>query len=106
MESATPMTTELAGKTALITGAGRGIGRALAFGQISMRGRLTERLGSAFEDMALEPGRGQTALVSVIHDHSHLYGILDRARSLGLELVSVQPSPLRQASSPESVDTE
>jgi hypothetical protein len=28
-----PVTTELAGKTALITGAGGGIGRALAFGQ-------------------------------------------------------------------------
>lgn len=33
MEGATPLTTELAGKTALVTGAGRGKGRALAFGQ-------------------------------------------------------------------------
>jgi hypothetical protein len=66
--------------------------------RISVRGRLTERLGSAFEGMALEPGQGQTGLVGMIRDQSHLYGVLDRVRSLGLELVSVQPSPAQSAS--------
>ena len=70
--------------------------------RITVRGRLTERLGSAFEGMALEPGRGHTALVGVIRDQSHLYGVLDRVRSLGLELVSVQPSPPQQASGPRA----
>ena len=58
--------------------------------RISVRGRLTERLGAAFEGMALEPGNGQTALVGDIRDQSHLYGVLDRVRNLGLELVSVE----------------
>lgn len=60
--------------------------------RISVRGRLTERLGSAFGGMTLEPGAGQTALVGDIRDQSHLYSVLDRVRSLGLELVSVEPS--------------
>ena len=58
--------------------------------RISVRGRLTERLGSAFEGMTLEPGNGQTGLVGDIRDQSHLYGVLDRVRNLGLELVSVE----------------
>ena len=58
--------------------------------RISVSGRLTERLGSAFEGMALEPGNGQTALVGDIRDQSHLYGVLDKIRNLGLELVSVE----------------
>ena len=74
--------------------------------RISVRGRLTDRLGSAFEGMALEPGHGQTALVGVIRDQSQLYGVLDRVRSLGLELVSVQPSPARQASGPVAGGTQ
>jgi hypothetical protein len=61
--------------------------------RICVRGRLTERLGSAFEGMSLEPGHGQTALVGKIRDQSHLYGVLDRVRNLGLELVSVEASP-------------
>ena len=61
--------------------------------RISVSGRLTERLGSAFEGMALEPGTGQTALVGDIHDQSHLYGVLDKIRNLGLELVSVKAIP-------------
>ena len=65
--------------------------------QISVRGRLTERLGSAFAGMAMETGEGQTALVGEICDQSHLYGILDRVRSLGLELVSVEPFRTDQA---------
>ena len=59
--------------------------------QIKVRGRLTERLGSAFAGMTMETGEGQTALVGEICDQSHLYGILDRVRSMGLELVSVEP---------------
>jgi len=65
--------------------------------QISVRGRLTERLGSVFAGMTMESRAGQTALVGVIRDQSHLYGILDRVRSLGLELVSVEPFRTDQA---------
>ena len=61
--------------------------------RITVRGRLTERLGSAFEGMVLEPGNGQTGLVGDIRDQSHLYGVLDRVRNLGLELVSVEAIP-------------
>ena len=66
--------------------------------RISVRGRLTERLGSAFDGMTLESAAGQTVLVGKIRDQSHLYSVLDRVRSLGLELVSVEPSPAAQAS--------
>ncbi|HYZ57971.1 MAG TPA: hypothetical protein VE733_31325 [Streptosporangiaceae bacterium] len=58
---------------------------------------MTERLGSAFAGMTMEPGAGQTVLVGEIRDQSHLYGILDRVRSLGLELVSVEPFRTDQA---------
>ena len=58
--------------------------------RIAVRGRLTERLGSAFEGFALEPGSGQSVLVGEIRDQAQLYGILDRVRDLGLELVSVE----------------
>ena len=58
--------------------------------RITVRGRLTDRLGSAFEGLDLEPGVEQTALVGEIRDQSHLYGVLDLVRGLGLELVSVE----------------
>jgi hypothetical protein len=58
---------------------------------------LTERLGSAFDGMILESAAGQTVLVGEIRDQSHLYSVLERVRSLGLELVGVEPSPTDQA---------
>jgi hypothetical protein len=61
--------------------------------RIAIRGRLTERLGSAFEGLALEPGRELTVLVGEILDQAHLYGVLDLVRNLGLELVSVAEDP-------------
>jgi len=61
--------------------------------RIAVRGRLTERLGSAFEGLALEPGRELTVLVGEIRDQAHLYGVLNRVRNLGLELVSVAEDP-------------
>ena len=49
--------------------------------------------------MSLDPGDSQTALVGEIRDQSHLYGVLDRVRNLGLELVSVEANP--EASRPD-----
>jgi hypothetical protein len=69
---------------------------------ITLEGRLTEHLGSAFEGFALEPGRDQTVLVGEIRDQAHLYGVLDRVRNLGLELVSVQDFPAAVADRDET----
>lgn len=60
--------------------------------QICIRGRLTERLGSALEGMRLEADAIGTMFTGEIRDQSQLYGLLDRVRDLGLELVSVQPA--------------
>jgi hypothetical protein len=62
--------------------------------RISVRGRVSQRLGSAVEGMRLEPGATETAFTGEIRDQSQLYGLLDRVRDLGLELVSVQPQPV------------
>jgi hypothetical protein len=56
--------------------------------RLVVRGRLSERLASAFEGLAVEPGNGQTAL-SGCFDQSQLHGVLDRLRALGIELVSL-----------------
>lgn len=61
--------------------------------RICIRGRLTERLGSALEGMRLEAGATETVFTGEIRDQAQLYGLLDRVRDLGLELVSVQPQP-------------
>jgi hypothetical protein len=59
--------------------------------QICIRGCVTERLGSALEGMRFEAGATETVFTGEIRDQSQLYGLLDRVRDLGLELVSVQP---------------
>lgn len=59
--------------------------------RICIRGCVTERIGSALEGMRLETGATETVFTGEIRDQSQLYGLLDRVRDLGLELVSVQP---------------
>lgn len=59
--------------------------------RIVVRGRLSDRFGSAFAGMALQPEDGTTALVGPISDQSHLFGVLESLRSLGLELIRVEP---------------
>ena len=71
--------------------------------QICIRGRVTERLGSALEGMRLEAGATETVLTGEIRDQSELYGLLDRVREIGVELVSVQPQP---AADPPTDDKE
>lgn len=55
-----------------------------------MKGRLSERFGSAFEGVRLEPLPSQTALVGEFADETQLYGLLERLRDFGIELVSVK----------------
>jgi hypothetical protein len=61
--------------------------------RIILRGRLSERFESAFDGMVLEPGHGQTVLVGEVRDQAHLYGLLDRLREFGIDLVAVEPEP-------------
>ena len=59
--------------------------------RIILRGRLSERFESAFEGMALEHGPNQTVLTGEVRDQAQLYGLLDRLRDFGIELVAVEP---------------
>jgi hypothetical protein len=59
--------------------------------RIVLRGRLSESFATAFEGMALEPGPNQTVLVGEVRDQAQLYGLLDRLRDFGIELVAVEP---------------
>ena len=59
--------------------------------RICVRGQLSQRLATAFDGMSLEPGVAHTALIGQVRDQSQLFGLLDRVRDLGLELVSVRP---------------
>ena len=60
--------------------------------RITLRGRLSERFASTFDGMALEPGSDLTVLVGDVRDQAHLYGLLDRLRDFGIELIAVEPA--------------
>jgi hypothetical protein len=57
----------------------------------------------AFEELNVEPGIKQTVLVGEIRDQSHLYGVLDLVRKLGLDLVSVETN--RGTSGPDDEES-
>jgi len=59
--------------------------------QICVRGRLTERLAAALEGMTLHASAVNSVFTGEVKDQSQLYGLLDRLRDLGLELISVRP---------------
>jgi len=60
--------------------------------RIILRGRLAERFESAFDGMVLKPGQDQTVLIGEVRDQAHLYGLLDRLRDFGIDLVAVEPA--------------
>jgi hypothetical protein len=63
------------------------------FYKIVVEEELTERFAEAFVGMTMKAESGQTIITGEIVDQSHLYGILDRISSMGLQLVSVQALP-------------
>ena len=57
--------------------------------EIVVRGRLSRRYECAFDGVTLVPRNGQTTLRAELADQSQLYGLLNRLRDFGIELVSV-----------------
>jgi hypothetical protein len=57
--------------------------------QITVRGRLSDALASAFDGLSVTPSATGTVLCGEIADQAALYGVLERIESLGLELLSV-----------------
>jgi hypothetical protein len=57
--------------------------------EIVVRGRLSRRYEHAFDRVTLEPQAGRTTLRAELVDQSQLYGLLDRIRDFGIELLSV-----------------
>ena len=58
--------------------------------RITVRGRLSERFTAAFDGMAVESSPGETTFVGEVRDQSELYGVLQRLRDFGLELLHVE----------------
>jgi hypothetical protein len=59
--------------------------------RITVRGRFSDRFVAVFDGLALEePRNGETVLVGELRDQAELYGILNRLRDLGIELVRVE----------------
>ncbi len=61
--------------------------------RVTVRGRVTERLASAFAGMSVVPGDGTTVLVGDVPDQAALYGLLNRLRDFGLDLVRLEEVP-------------
>jgi hypothetical protein len=56
---------------------------------IVIRGRLSRRYDAAFDGVTLLPRPGSTVLRAQVADPAQLYGLLNRLRDFGIELVSV-----------------
>jgi hypothetical protein len=61
--------------------------------EIVIRGRLSARYEGAFDGVTLDARNGQTTLRGELVDQSQLYGLLNRLRDFGIELVSVNAVP-------------
>jgi hypothetical protein len=61
--------------------------------RIVVRGRLDDELGATFQQMRVDAATGTTVLDGELVDQAQLAGLLERLRSLALELVSVEVLP-------------
>jgi len=57
--------------------------------QITVRGRLSDAVASAFEGLTATPSAAGTVICGELADQAALFGVLDRIESLGLELLAV-----------------
>lgn len=65
--------------------------------RVVVRGRLGRTLADAFEHLELDASGGESSLTGTFADKAQLYGLLDRLRDLGIDVVSVNPVTIDQA---------
>jgi hypothetical protein len=71
--------------------------------QIRLKGQLGHEWTDWFEGMSITlEGSGDTLLTGPVADQAALYGLLRKARDLGLPLVSVNCAGLGQAETPDA----
>ncbi|HKE71424.1 MAG TPA: hypothetical protein VKB55_19350 [Nocardioidaceae bacterium] len=63
--------------------------------EITVRGRLTDTMLTAFDGLDASPAAADTVLRGEIVDQAALFGVLERIESLGLELLDVRRNPAR-----------
>ena len=60
--------------------------------EIRLKGRLGSRWAAWFDGLSIAPGSdGTTTIYGQVADQAALYGLLQKARDLGLPLISVTP---------------
>ena len=64
--------------------------------EIRIRGRVSGAMLERLEGMQGEPGGVETVLRGRVRDQAELHGLLDRVKTLGLELVELRRLPLRR----------
>jgi hypothetical protein len=75
------------------------------FYRIRVGGILGNRFATAFDAFEIEREQGCTVLSGVCVDSSAVFGVLERVKALGLDLLDVQSyaiAPLRETSAAES----
>jgi hypothetical protein len=63
--------------------------------EIRVKGRIDEHWSDWFDDLTVTHADDETVLTGTVADEAALYGLLAKLRDLGLPLVSVQPSEVR-----------
>lgn len=61
--------------------------------EITVRGRLSDTMLTAFDGLNAAPAAADTVLRGEIADQAALFGVLERIESLGLELLDVRRAP-------------
>jgi hypothetical protein len=65
--------------------------------EIRVRGRISSAALQRLEGMQRGPGSVETVLHGPVRDQAELHGLLDRIKTLGLELVEVRRLPMRRS---------
>lgn len=60
--------------------------------RITVRGEMSDRLAHVFAPLTVRTGDGRTVIEGEVGDQSHLFGILQRVRDLGVDLIEVAPA--------------
>ena len=71
--------------------------------EITFAGEAGDTLHAAFDDCQVITGSGRTTLRAELADQAAFFGLMERIRDFGLELIEVHSVPARLAEHPEEV---